>query len=205
MPYLFLIKIFLGWLFHRYKWFAELNLRWYAVPAVSSMLFDCGGVQFTATAFSGWYMSTEIGCRNLCDVNRRNLSEVSKCHISSYEMSILSSNCDYKQKRMAVAMKCTCRIRKIIPIIKSTKFRKSFQLNRFHSFLATKYSYCFRFCPMKRKHISSCHTRNKKKRKKKEIKWYEAMRPMWAFKEIAKVIFAGFTSIFNSYRFIWLV
>lgn len=60
----------------QFKWFAELNLRWYAVPMVSSMLFDCGGIQFTATAFSGWYMSTEIGCRNLCDANRRNLLEV---------------------------------------------------------------------------------------------------------------------------------
>lgn len=40
------------------------------------MSFDCGGIQFTATSFSGWYMSTEIGCRNLCDVNRRNLTEV---------------------------------------------------------------------------------------------------------------------------------
>ncbi|XP_031623820.1 nitric oxide synthase [Contarinia nasturtii] len=59
----------------KYKWFSELNLRWYAVPAVSSMMFDCGGIQFTATSFSGWYMSTEIGCRNLCDVNRRNLIE----------------------------------------------------------------------------------------------------------------------------------
>lgn len=56
-----------------------MNLRWYALPAVSNMLFDCGGIQFTATSFSGWYMSTEIGCRNLCDVNRRNLTEVSKC------------------------------------------------------------------------------------------------------------------------------
>lgn len=62
---------------YRYKWFSELDLRWYAVPAVSNMLFDCGGIQFTATSFSGWYMSTEIGCRNLCDVNRRNLTEVS--------------------------------------------------------------------------------------------------------------------------------
>lgn len=49
------------------------------MPAVSNMLFDCGGIQFTATAFSGWYMSTEIGCRNLCDVNRRNILEVSLC------------------------------------------------------------------------------------------------------------------------------
>ncbi|XP_037052326.1 nitric oxide synthase isoform X2 [Bradysia coprophila] len=58
-----------------YEWFADLQLRWYALPAVSNMLFDCGGIIFTATAFSGWYMSTEIGCRNLCDVNRRNMLE----------------------------------------------------------------------------------------------------------------------------------
>lgn len=51
-------------------------MRWYALPAVSNMMFDCGGIIFTATAFSGWYMSTEIGSRDLCDVNRRNLTEV---------------------------------------------------------------------------------------------------------------------------------
>ncbi|KNC25411.1 Nitric oxide synthase, partial [Lucilia cuprina] len=59
----------------KYEWFGEMNLRWYALPAVSSMLFDVGGIQFTATTFSGWYMSTEIGCRNLCDTNRRNILE----------------------------------------------------------------------------------------------------------------------------------
>lgn len=63
---------------HRYDWFEDLGLRWYALPAVSNMMFDCGGIQFTATAFSGWYMSTEIGSRDLCDVNRRNLTEVTK-------------------------------------------------------------------------------------------------------------------------------
>lgn len=61
----------------RFEWFSELGLRWYALPAVSSMLFDVGGIQFTATTFSGWYMSTEIGSRNLCDTNRRNMLEVS--------------------------------------------------------------------------------------------------------------------------------
>lgn len=71
--------------FSRYKWFAEMNLRWYAVPGVSNMLFDCGGIQFTATAFSGWYMSTEIGCRNLCDVNRRNLLMVRKILLALVE------------------------------------------------------------------------------------------------------------------------
>nr|XP_014095409.2 nitric oxide synthase [Bactrocera oleae]XP_036234036.1 nitric oxide synthase [Bactrocera oleae]XP_036234073.1 nitric oxide synthase [Bactrocera oleae]XP_036234191.1 nitric oxide synthase [Bactrocera oleae] len=59
----------------KYEWFTELDLRWYALPAVSSMMFDVGGIQFTAAAFSGWYMSTEIGCRNLCDTNRRNVLE----------------------------------------------------------------------------------------------------------------------------------
>lgn len=58
-----------------YEWFEELNLRWYALPAVSNMRFDCGGIEFTANAFNGWYMSTEIGCRNFCDVNRLNMLE----------------------------------------------------------------------------------------------------------------------------------
>lgn len=60
----------------RFEWFADLNLRWYGVPAVAGMLFDCGGVQYPGCAFSGWYMATEIGCRNLCDSNRRNMLEV---------------------------------------------------------------------------------------------------------------------------------
>ncbi|XP_075969286.1 nitric oxide synthase isoform X2 [Anticarsia gemmatalis] len=58
-----------------YKWFEDLNLRWYALPAVSGMRFDCGGIEFTANAFNGWYMSTEIGCRNFCDINRLNMLE----------------------------------------------------------------------------------------------------------------------------------
>ncbi|XP_026330054.1 nitric oxide synthase-like protein [Hyposmocoma kahamanoa] len=58
-----------------YEWFEELKLRWYALPAVSSMRFDCGGIEFTANAFNGWYMSTEIGCRNFCDTNRLNMLE----------------------------------------------------------------------------------------------------------------------------------
>ncbi|KAJ0180349.1 hypothetical protein K1T71_003753 [Dendrolimus kikuchii] len=58
-----------------YEWFKDLGLKWYALPAVSNMRFDCGGLEFTGTAFNGWYMGTEIGCRNLCDSNRRNIIE----------------------------------------------------------------------------------------------------------------------------------
>lgn len=60
----------------RYDWFEELELRWYALPAVSSMAFDCGGLQFTAIPFNGWYMTTEIGTRDLGDPHRYNQLEV---------------------------------------------------------------------------------------------------------------------------------
>ncbi|XP_070568864.1 nitric oxide synthase 1-like [Ptychodera flava] len=57
----------------KYDWFAELGLRWYALPGVSNMMFDCGGLEFTGCPFSGWYMSTEIGTRDLCDAGRYNV------------------------------------------------------------------------------------------------------------------------------------
>lgn len=40
------------------------------------MLFDCGGLEFTACPFNGWYMGTEIGARDFCDTNRFNILEV---------------------------------------------------------------------------------------------------------------------------------
>uniref|UniRef100_A0A8C5XX76 Nitric oxide synthase 3 n=1 Tax=Microcebus murinus TaxID=30608 RepID=A0A8C5XX76_MICMU len=57
------------------EWFAALDLRWYALPAVSNMLLEIGGLEFPAAPFSGWYMSTEIGMRNLCDPHRYNILE----------------------------------------------------------------------------------------------------------------------------------
>uniref|UniRef100_A0A8C3CMB2 Nitric oxide synthase 3 n=1 Tax=Cairina moschata TaxID=8855 RepID=A0A8C3CMB2_CAIMO len=55
------------------EWFGELGLRWYALPAVSNMLLEIGGLEFPAAPFNGWYMSSEIGTRNLCDSHRYNL------------------------------------------------------------------------------------------------------------------------------------
>ncbi|KAJ6598491.1 Nitric oxide synthase, inducible, partial [Pseudolycoriella hygida] len=60
----------------KFDWLAEMNLRWYALPAVSDMLFDVGGIEFTAAPFNGWYMGTEIGARDLCDKQRYNLLPV---------------------------------------------------------------------------------------------------------------------------------
>ncbi|MFI8461978.1 nitric oxide synthase oxygenase [Kitasatospora sp. NPDC085464] len=51
-------------------WFADLGLRWYAVPAISDMTLEIGGVRYPAAPFNGWYMGTEIGARNLADADR---------------------------------------------------------------------------------------------------------------------------------------
>ncbi|KAL5016522.1 hypothetical protein ScPMuIL_006111 [Solemya velum] len=59
----------------QYPWFEELNLKWFAVPGVSSMMFDCGGLEFTAAPFNGWYMGTEVGARDLCDTTRYNITK----------------------------------------------------------------------------------------------------------------------------------
>ncbi|MGP4097006.1 nitric oxide synthase oxygenase [Nonomuraea sp. KM90] len=53
-----------------YSWFAELGLRWHAVPAISDMCLEIGGICYPCAPFNGWYMGTEIGARNLADEDR---------------------------------------------------------------------------------------------------------------------------------------
>lgn len=56
----------------KYPGLADLNLKWYAVPAVSDMILEIGGIDYPAAPFNGWYMGTEIGARNLADEARYN-------------------------------------------------------------------------------------------------------------------------------------
>jgi nitric-oxide synthase len=56
-----------------YSWFASLNLKWHALPVISNMRLEIGGISYTAAPFNGWYMGTEIGARNLGDEQRYNL------------------------------------------------------------------------------------------------------------------------------------
>ncbi|AWS41577.1 nitric oxide synthase oxygenase [Streptosporangium sp. 'caverna'] len=56
-----------------YPWFEQLGLRWHAVPAISNMCLEIGGVCYRAAPFNGWYMGTEIGARNLADTDRYDL------------------------------------------------------------------------------------------------------------------------------------
>uniref|UniRef100_A0A1A8U6L9 Nitric oxide synthase n=4 Tax=Nothobranchius furzeri TaxID=105023 RepID=A0A1A8U6L9_NOTFU len=57
------------------EWFKDLDLKWYGLPAVSNMLLEIGGLEFTGCPFSGWYMGTEIGVRDFCDTSRYNILE----------------------------------------------------------------------------------------------------------------------------------
>jgi nitric-oxide synthase len=53
--------------------FSSLQAKWYAVPIISEMKLEIGGIEYAMAPFNGWYMGTEIGARNLADENRYNL------------------------------------------------------------------------------------------------------------------------------------
>ncbi|XP_058416280.1 nitric oxide synthase, inducible [Diceros bicornis minor] len=59
----------------KYEWFRELELKWYALPAVANMLLEVGGLEFPGCPFNGWYMGTEIGVRDYCDMQRYDILE----------------------------------------------------------------------------------------------------------------------------------
>lgn len=57
----------------KHQWMEAMEIRWYAVPAVSDMALDVGGNLFRLAPFNGWYLDTEIAARNFSDTNRFNL------------------------------------------------------------------------------------------------------------------------------------
>jgi nitric-oxide synthase len=59
-----------------FDWFADLRLRWHAVPAITNMPLSIGGVTYPAAPFNGWYVGTEVGARNLADAGRYDLLPV---------------------------------------------------------------------------------------------------------------------------------
>ena len=63
-----------------FGWFASMGLRWYAVPVISDMYLDAGGIRYPCAPFSGWYQAdTEVGVRDLGDAHRYDvLPEVAK-------------------------------------------------------------------------------------------------------------------------------
>jgi nitric-oxide synthase len=54
----------------RLPWFADLGLRWIAVPAISNMLLRVDAQTVYPVVFNGWYVSDEISSRNLAGPDR---------------------------------------------------------------------------------------------------------------------------------------
>ena len=82
-----------------YSWFQELNLQWYAVPVISDMRLEIGGISFPCAPFNGWYMLTEIAARNLGDEQRYNLLPIlaKKLNLDTRQVKTL-----WKDKAMLV-------------------------------------------------------------------------------------------------------
>lgn len=59
-----------------FGWFADLGLKWHALPAVSNMALEGAGVTYPSAPFSGYYMETEIAARNFGDTARYNILPV---------------------------------------------------------------------------------------------------------------------------------
>ncbi len=80
-----------------FGWFAGLGLRWHAVPVISDMYLDIGGVCYPATPFNGWYMCTEIGSRDFGDSARYDQLPVIARHMG---LSTTSDRTLWKDKAM---------------------------------------------------------------------------------------------------------
>jgi nitric-oxide synthase len=78
-------------------WFAGLGLRWYAVPVISDMYLEVGGIRYPAAPFNGWYMCTEIGSRDLGDNGRYDQLPVIATHMG---LSTASDRSLWKDKAM---------------------------------------------------------------------------------------------------------
>jgi len=80
-----------------FGWFAGLGLRWHAVPVISDMYLDIGGVRYPTAPFNGWYMCTEIGSRDLGDAGRYDQLPVIARHMG---LSTASDRTLWKDKAM---------------------------------------------------------------------------------------------------------
>ncbi|XP_063680037.1 nitric oxide synthase, inducible-like [Bolinopsis microptera] len=53
----------------------KLGLKWYAIPSVSSMMLEAGGIQYTCCQIAGFFQDTEVSIMNLLAESRYNLLE----------------------------------------------------------------------------------------------------------------------------------
>ena len=54
---------------------SELGIKWYAIPSVSFMLLEAGGIHYTGIPVAGFYQDTEVSIMDLLATSRYNLLE----------------------------------------------------------------------------------------------------------------------------------
>lgn len=72
---------------------AGLGLRWYTVPAVSSMVMTIGGIEYPCAPFNGFYMASEIASRNFADESRYD-----QMHAAAHALGIDTSGALWKDR-----------------------------------------------------------------------------------------------------------
>uniref|UniRef100_A0A2C9K406 nitric-oxide synthase (NADPH) n=1 Tax=Biomphalaria glabrata TaxID=6526 RepID=A0A2C9K406_BIOGL len=73
-----------------FRWFSDLELQWFALPVLGGLKLDCGGLNFTACAFSGWHLGTQVASRCFCDHNRYNIIPLVASKMSFSKMPLLA-------------------------------------------------------------------------------------------------------------------
>jgi nitric-oxide synthase len=53
-----------------HPWFRGLGLRWHALPAITDMRLEAGGLWYPCAPFGGWYVEAEIAAANLAGPER---------------------------------------------------------------------------------------------------------------------------------------
>jgi nitric-oxide synthase len=81
-------------------WFAELGLRWHAVPVISNMRLRIGGLNYSCAPFNGFYLVDEIATRNLGDADRYDLLPL----VAERMGLAIASNANFWQVRAAVEL-----------------------------------------------------------------------------------------------------
>jgi nitric-oxide synthase, bacterial len=111
-----------------FGWFAELGLRWYAVPLITDMYLEAGGIRYPCAPFNGWYQaSTEVGVRNLGDPDRYNMLPAVAAGMGLDMSSVATLWPDRAAVELAVAVQHSFRAANVMATDHQTEARRFVQ------------------------------------------------------------------------------
>jgi nitric-oxide synthase, bacterial len=111
-----------------FGWFAGLGLRWYAVPVITDMYLEVGGIRYPCAPFNGWYQaSTEVGVRNLGDPDRYNMLPAVAAGMGLDMSSLATFWLDRAAVELAVAVQHSFRAASVMATDHQTEARRFVQ------------------------------------------------------------------------------